>query len=74
MCHGEVPGMAPGQYISKLCEVFVDYSPQQNLLSMLIIVNHEVSEAYTTQGFKQCPAPVTLLGKQVWFFGNWPAI
>ena len=55
-------------YISKLCEVFVDYSPQQDLLSMLTIVNHKVSEAYTTQGFKQCPAPVTLLRKQVWFF------
>lgn len=57
-------------YISKLCEVFVDYAPQQDLLSMLTIVNHKVSEAYTTQGFKQCPAPVTLLRKQVWFFGN----
>ena len=55
-------------YISKLCEVFVDYAPQQDLLSMLTIVNHKVSEAYTTQGFKQCPAPVTLLRKQVWFF------
>ena len=57
-------------YISKLCEVFVDYAPQQDLLSMLTIVNHKVSEAYTTQGYKQCPAPVTLLRKQVWFFGN----
>ena len=56
-------------YISKLCEVFVDYAPQQDLLSMLTIVNHKVSEAYTTQGYKQCPAPVTLLRKQVWFFG-----
>ena len=58
------------RYISKLCEVFVDYAPEQDLLSMLTIVNHKVSEAYTTQGFKQCPAPVTLLRKQVWFFGN----
>ena len=57
-------------YISKLCEVFVDYAPQQDLLSMLTIVNHKVSEAYTTQGYKQCPAPVTLLRKQVWFFVN----
>ena len=57
-------------YISKLCEVFVDNAPQQDLLSMLTIVNHKVSEAYTTQGYKQCPAPVTLLRKQVWFFGH----
>ena len=52
-------------YVSKLCEVFVDYAPQQDLLSMLTIVNHKVSEAYTTQGYKQCPVPVTLLRKQV---------
>ena len=55
-------------YISKLCEVLVDNSPQQDLLSMLTMVNSKVSEAYTTQGYKQCPAPVTLLRKQVWFF------
>ena len=56
-------------YISKLCEVLVDNAPQQDLLSMLTMVNSKVSEAYTTQGYKQCPAPVTLLRKQVWFFG-----
>ena len=55
-------------YISKLCEVLVDNAPQQDLLTMLTMVSHKVSEAYTTQGYKQCPAPVTLLRKQVWFF------
>ena len=55
-------------YITKLCEVFVDYSPQLDLLSMLTMVNYEVSERYTTQGFKQCPAPVTLLRKKMRFF------
>ena len=55
-------------YISKLCEVLVDNSPQQDLLSMLTLVNSKVSKAYTNQGYKQCPAPVSLLRKQVWFF------
>jgi len=55
-------------YISKLCEVLVDNAPNQDLLGMLTMVNSKVSEAYTTQGYKQCPAPVTLLRKQVWFF------
>jgi len=55
-------------YISKLCEVLNDNSHQQDLLSMLTIVNSKVSEAYTNKGYKQCPAPVTLLRKQVWFF------
>ena len=55
-------------YIAKLCEVFVDYAPQHDLLSMLTMVNHKVSEAHTTQGFKQCPVPVTLLRKKMRFF------
>ena len=57
-------------YISKLCEVLVDYAPQQDLLTMLTIVNRKVSDCYTAEGFKQCPAPVSLLRKQVWFFEN----
>ena len=61
-------------YISKLCEVFVDFSSQEDLLSMLTIVNERVSEAYTTQGYKQCPAPVSLLRKQVWFFAISPTV
>jgi len=57
-------------YISKLCEVLVDFAPQEDLLSILTIVNERVSKAYTTQGYKQCPAPVSLLRRQVWFFNN----
>ena len=57
-------------YISKLCEVFMDNALQQDLLNMLTMVNKKLSEAYTVEGFKQCPAPVTLLRKQVWFLGN----
>ena len=59
-------------YISKLCEVFVNYASKHDLLSMLTTVNRKVSEAYTKQGYKQCPAPVILLRKQVWFLGNPP--
>jgi len=61
-------------YISKLCEVFVDFALVEDLLSMLTIVNKRVSEAYTTQGYKQCPAPVSLLRKQVWFFDISPTV
>ncbi|XP_065918503.1 uncharacterized protein [Dysidea avara] len=57
-------------YISKLCEVFMDNALQQDLLNMLTMVNKKLSEAYTAEGFKQCPAPVTLLRKQVWFLRN----
>ena len=57
-------------FISKLCEVLVDYASQQDLLSMLTIVNQKVSDCYTTEGLKQCPAPVTLLRKQIRLFEN----
>ena len=55
-------------YVSQLCEVLVDNAPHQDLLSMLTMVNSKVSEALTTKGYMQCPAPVMLLRKQVWFF------
>lgn len=60
-------------YISVLHQVFYDCALHRDLLSMLTIVNREVSKAYTSQGYKQCPAPVTLLRKQVWFFKNYYA-
>ena len=55
-------------YISKLCEVLDQHAKEgMDLLSMLTIVNDKVSQAYTKQGFKQCPAPVNMLRKQVIF-------
>ena len=57
-------------YISSLCEVLHNHALQRDLLTMLTIVNYKVSEAFTDQGYKQCPAPVTLLRKQVWFFSR----
>ena len=55
-------------YISKLCEVLKDNALQQDLLTMLTMVNRKVSDVYTEQFRKQCPAPVNQLRKQVWFF------
>ena len=57
-------------YISSLCQVLQDNARQLDLSSMLTIVNKEVCKAYTSQGYKQCPAPVSLLRKQVWFFNT----
>lgn len=55
-------------YISILCQVFEDHAHFSDLLSMLTIVTDRVSKAYTSKGYKQCPAPVSFLRKQVWFF------
>ena len=55
-------------YISKLCETLDQHATTgMDLVSMLTIVNDKVSEAYTKQGFKQCPAPVNMLRKKVVF-------
>ena len=54
-------------YVSELCKVLVDNAHHQDLLSMLTTVNRNVSEAYTTQGLKQCPSQVHQLRKEVWF-------
>jgi hypothetical protein len=55
-------------YISKLCEVLDQHAKNgMDLVSMLTVVNDKVSQAYTKQGFKQCPAPVNMLRKQVIF-------
>ena len=54
-------------YVSILCEVFYDHASHLDLLNMLIIVNDRVSNACTKDGYKQCPAPVISLRKQVWF-------
>ena len=55
-------------YISKLCETLDQHAMTgMDLVSMLTIVNDKVSEAYTKQGFKQCPAPVNMLRKKVVF-------
>jgi len=57
-------------YISKLREVFMKNAHHHDLLSMLTMVNKELSKVHTTDGYKQCSAPETLLRKQVWFLGN----
>ena len=57
-------------YVSHLCEVLTNYYLHRDLLSMLTIINFKVSEVFTNQGHKQCPAPVHQLRKQVWFISR----
>lgn len=55
-------------YISELCKVFAQYAYSHNLSSMMRKVNHQVSKAYTKEGYKQCPEFVDRLRKEVHFF------
>lgn len=58
-------------YVSKLCEVFRKYCEKFDVMTMMVKVNDEVSDAFTRQGYKQCPAPVVTLRKRIYFNNNW---
>jgi len=51
-------------YVNALCKVFRNNAHNHDLLSMLTMVSREVCEI---SGNMQCPAPVTLLRKKVFF-------
>jgi len=57
-------------YVSKLCEVFRKYCERFDVMTMMVKVNDEVSDAFTKQGYKQCPAPVVTLRKRIYFNNN----
>lgn len=57
-------------YISKLCEVFRKFCERFDVMTMMVKVNDEVSEAFTKRGYKQCPAPVVTLRRRIYFNKN----
>ena len=52
-------------YIKALCDLLAQYHNEYDLLSILTMVNAKVAERKTAEGFKQMPAPVSHLRKQV---------
>ena len=52
-------------YIKALCDLLEQYHNEYDLLSILTMVNAKVAERRTSEGFKQMPAPVSHLRKQV---------
>ena len=58
------------RFIRTLVEVFREYAGKEDLLSMLTIVNNEVSKLGDI-GDKQIPEPLTTLRKKVYF---WPGL
>lgn len=57
-------------FIQALCEVIVEHSRQEDLLSMITMVNGRVARAFESSSgrHKQMPAPVTMLTKKLFFF------
>ena len=55
-------------YISELCQVLVNNVYKHTLNSMMKKVHNRVSEAYTKDGYKQCPEYIDRLRFEVHFF------
>ena len=62
------------KYISTFREVIKRYATHEHLLNLLTIINYKVLESNTIlndqESCKHCPASVTPLHKEVWFFKN----
>ena len=54
-------------YVNALVNVFSTYYGNEDVMSMMTKVNQKVTDAYTSRGYKQCPAPVFTLTKKVYF-------
>ncbi|XP_078615877.1 caspase-3-like isoform X1 [Branchiostoma floridae x Branchiostoma japonicum] len=75
LAYATVPGfvswrnsMAGSWFIQALTEVLTQYAPEEDLLSMLTIVNDKVATRFQSAGKnKQMPAPVTMLRKKLFF-------
>ena len=52
-------------YIKTLCDLLAQHHNEHELMNILTMVNAEVAEKRTTEGYKQMPAPVSHLRKQV---------
>lgn len=55
-------------YISELCKVFTQYGYHSSLSIMMRRINRQVSNAFTKDGYKQCPEFVDRLRREVHFF------
>jgi hypothetical protein len=54
-------------YVNALVQIFRDYYTTEDVMQMMVRVNGKVAEAYSAQGYKQCPVPVFTLAKSIYF-------
>ena len=56
-------------FVQALCEIFMTYAGQEDLLGMLVRVNRKVAQEFQSyEHKKQVPSPVVRLTKKVYFF------
>ena len=54
-------------YVNAMVQIFGEYYVHEDVMQMMVRVNGVVTEAYSSQGYKQCPVPVFTLTKSVYF-------
>ena len=54
-------------YMNALVEIFGQFYRSESVADMMMRVNGKVSEAYSLEGYKQCPAPIFTLTKKLYF-------
>jgi hypothetical protein len=54
-------------YVNALVDIFGKYYPSEDVMQMMVRVNGQVAEAYSSKGYKQCPVPVFTLAKKLYF-------
>ena len=54
-------------YVNAMVKIFSQYYMSEDIMQMMVRVNGLVNEAYSSQGYKQCPVPVFTLAKSVYF-------
>ena len=54
-------------YVNALVEIFNTYYTSEDIMQMMVRVNGKVAEAYSSQGYMQCPVPVFTLAKSLYF-------
>lgn len=56
-------------FVQALCEIFMTYAGQEDLVSMLVRVNGKVAREFQSyEQKKQIPSPVVRLTKKLYFF------
>ena len=59
-------------YVQNLTKVFSQHAWEEDVLSLLTLVNYEIVRASTTSGWRQVPAPQSTLRKKLYFLPGYP--
>jgi hypothetical protein len=59
-------------YVQALVETFCEHAWEEDILSLLTLVNYKVARAYSQAGWRQVPAPQSTLTKKLYLLPGYP--